>query len=180
MTRSDLAVIRVLYIVAAKYVGPPSDPVLNDDAVLQSGLLYRLAVVVQCLGREGSDNGIRPRQILGARTRHSRSARKGQEHRRHDTHALIKLRMSPTVWVKFMRHTILVPSARRIWILVVGWVWSTSNLVCGCAGAGRSSELAEALGMEDGPALDDISMSGTGAPSLWPLPTNPPTRRGAT
>ena len=48
---------------------------------------------------------------------------------RRKAYALIKRLISPTVCVRFILHTSLVPSASLICTLVVGASWSTSNLV---------------------------------------------------
>jgi hypothetical protein len=77
----------------------------------------------------------------------------------------MKFLKSPTVCVRFIRATILVPSASRIWTLVVGLDWSTSNFVVTDGGS------------VDGPALplpDPEEVGGGNAPGigeLGPAPT---------
>jgi len=87
--------------------------------------------------------------------------------------ALMKPRMSPTVCVRFMRLTSLVPSASLICTLVVGNDWLTSNLVVIDPTLESSNvELLED-GKEPGSVLeteDELIALGTGLPSLCPAP----------
>ena len=99
----------------------------------------------------------------------------------------MKLRMSPTVCVRFILHTMRVPSARRTCTLVVGSVWSTSNRVLmlsaerlpslvlplAAAGAAVEVETGKLPGIStDGPGPPSAAMDGTGEPRRWPAPEN--------
>ena len=108
---------------------------------------------------------------------------KGETKEEKDTHALMKLLISPTVCVKFIRHTSLVPSARRICTLVVGSVWSTSKRVVRLARSAPPEGAADVPPVRMVPLVgNDPGMEamfvlglprcspGTGEPRRWPSP----------
>ncbi len=176
--------------------GPRSHPSLHHHRIRKARSLDRQAVVLQLLVRERRHDHIRTRVVLRPRAACTQSVSPHRTLRRHEsekggrneTHALMKLRMSPTVCVRFIRATILVPSARRICTLVVGFVWSTSNLVpkscvllcaLGLPPAEAPLPVALALVLGNEPGIDTGSgvvgrgeADGAGEPKRWPWPEN--------
>lgn len=92
----------------------------------------------------------------------------------------MKLLISPTVWLRFMRHTNLVPSASLTCMLVVGCDWSTSKRAV--------NEFLSTVGAEGPEAVRTVPLTGnvpgmlaellalatwspgTGDPRRWPEP----------
>ena len=109
--------LSILYL--QKMSLPPS---LHYNTVNQSGTFNSCCIIIQNAIWKCGTNRVRPSKIFRARSYRGTANILVQRNIKHGrrTHALIKFLISSTVWVRFILQTILVPSANRIWTLVVG------------------------------------------------------------
>lgn len=130
----------------------PLHPPLHDYAIGKLCIRDRDRIVVENTVRERRTDGVWRRKVFRTRSRNKMLTKMKIEMR--VTYALMKFRISPTVCVKFILATILVPSASLICTLVVGRLWSTSNFV----------EMA--CGSVDAPAVPDVGVADMDADAL--------------
>ena len=158
---------------------PPS---LHYNTVNQSGTFNSCCIIIQNAIWKCGTNCVRPSKIFRARSYRGTANILVQRNIKYGrrTHALIKFLISSTVWVRFILQTILVPSANRIWTLVVGSDWSTSNRVEEWSLSMLDGWTVDrvggppATGNEPGMEVLDVPIlevnSGTTAPRRWPDP----------